>query len=205
MNQFMETPPETTPSSSLIDAFFPEGYEQELSEEAEAEKLLGEGVLSGLGVEERTRLLKQAVLRRQLLRLAMKGVDATQAARIVGCSKWTTREIYREPRFRQEVMGKVEGAFADIDHIFREKKKSLHERIDEQAERSFEGLVSLLDDTDTSNHLKAKIHMDFLDRSAESQKQTVVNHARLDPQQLIAAARTAVEMDNVVPFRKKVG
>ncbi len=150
------------------------------------------------------RLLAGAVLRTQLLRLAMKGVNATQAAKVVGVSSATAREVYREPEFRAEVLKKVNGAFEDIDAAFSSKKKTLHELIDEQAYRSCESLIDMLQDEQLHPSLKVKIHQDFLNRSEESMPKSGAVY-KVEPAELSRAAQVAQEMDNVIQFKKKTG
>jgi hypothetical protein len=149
-------------------------------------------------------LLKSAVRRTQLLRLAMRGMDAKQAALAVGCSHAHALQVYREPEFRRQALAKVESAFASIDASFAAHKLSLHEQIEEQAERSFLNLVELLNQ-DIHPSLKVKIHQDFLNRCEESQPQHKVNMGhKFSPEELQRAALTAREMDaNVTPITKR--
>lgn len=154
-------------------------------------------------------LLTTAVTRTQLLRLAMKGVNATRAAELVGCSPETARRHYADPSFRKHVLGKVDDAFRDVDAAFVLEKKSLHERISEQAERSFEELQVLLQDPELGNSLKVKIHQDFLNRAEDTAQVTKSLSANINPDQLLIAMRTAKEMDkaviNVAPLRREIG
>lgn len=155
--------------------------------------------------EPRTRLLQGVVLRQQLQRLAMKGLNATRAAQVVGCSKDTARAVYRDPEFRKEVIGRVDGAFADVDAAFIDQKRSLHQRLADKAEDAYEALCVMLDSQDTLPSLKAKIAMDFLDRNPETQAgHTVTKLGELvHPEQLAQAARIGREMDNkVIPMRR---
>lgn len=152
-------------------------------------------------------LLRTAVQRTQLLRLAMKGLNARQASKIVGCSSSQAALIYREPEFRQLALARVEAAFSGIDASYVEHKRSLHEQIEAQAEQSFLELVELLKE-EIHPSLKVKIHQDFLNRCEESQPQHKVNTGhRFSPEELQRAALTAREMDaNVTPITKrKVG
>jgi transposase len=133
----------------------------------------------------------------------MKGINATIAAKIVGCSKETSRKYYSDPSFRRDALEKVEQAFEGVDNNFIEEKKSIHERLAEQAENAFEELVSLLADKSTSTGYRIRIAQDFLDRNPETQAGFVARHTQVNPDQLIMAARTAKEMDNVIPIRKE--
>lgn len=148
------------------------------------------------------RLLTSAVLRVQLLRLAMKGVNATRAAEMLGCAPETARRHYADPTFRRAVLGKVDDAFVGVDAAFAEQKKTLHERLAEKADKAFEELCVLLDSQNTPMHLKVKIAQDFLDRNPETQAGFVQRHGKFDPEQLAAASRVAREMDNVVSITK---
>lgn len=159
-----------------------------------------------LGGEEKRTLLKGLVLRQQLIRLAMKGLNATRAASVVGCAKETARGIYRDPDFRKEVVGRVDGAFGDVDLAFVEQKKSLHERLAERAERAFDQLCNLLDNEETMPSLKVKIAQDFMDRNPETQAGHTTT--RLNPafqsEALAHAARIAREVDEkVIPMVRK--
>lgn len=152
---------------------------------------------SSLTSEDRQRLLRSAVLRVQLVRLAMKGLPASQAAAHLGISPATARIYYQEASFRQEVLGKVEGAFADVDVSFVTKRKTLHERLDEQAEASFDGLLELLQNKAVHPNVKVRIHQDFLNRSEQS-KPLTGNTLKMDPEWLARASSAAREMDNVI-------
>lgn len=151
--------------------------------------------------EVHQRLLKTAVTRVQLLRLAMRGMHASEAAKQLGIHAVTARGHYADPSFRREVLGKVEGAFADIDNAFTEKQKTLHERLEEQAAKSFEELVALADQDDLHPALKVKIHQDFLNRTDES-KPLTGHTTKIDPTWLHHAAGVAKEMDKVIEIRK---
>lgn len=156
--------------------------------------------------EERRVLLKGVVLRQQLARLAMKGLDATKAARVVGCHPATSRAVYRDPTFRREVYSKVEGAFTDVDKAFVEDKKSLHQRLAEEAESAFTELVTMLHDASTLPSIKVRIAQDFLDRNPETQAGHTITKLSpaLQSEQLSAAAASAREMDSkVIPMRRQ--
>lgn len=156
-------------------------------------------------------LLKTAVQRVQLLRLAMKGINAKRASEIIGCSHAHAAAQYRDPDFRRQVLAKVDRAFEDVDLGFVEGKRSLHELIETQAMDSFKDLVELLKE-DIHPSLKVRIHQDFLNRCEDSQPQHKVNAGhRFSPEELQRAALTAREIDanlvKVVPIRReeKVG
>lgn len=151
--------------------------------------------------EVRERLLKTAVTRTRLLRLAMRGMHAKAAAEVVGVSPQTARMHYADPDFRRAVLEKVNDAFADVDSAFEKKIVSLHERLEEQAARSFDELVLLAADTELHPALKVKIHQDFLNRVDES-KPLSGTTTKFDATQLQRAALVAREMDKVTPIRK---
>lgn len=159
-----------------------------------------------LDTETRRVTVRGMVARQQLVRLACKGLDATRAAKLVGMNPHTVRAIYREPAFRKEVYGKVDSAFVDVDKIFVETKKDLHELIAEQASNAFQVLKGMLEEESTLPSLKVKIAQDFLDRNPESQAGHSVT--RLNPalgvESLQQAARIAREMDEkVTPIRRR--
>lgn len=152
------------------------------------------------GIE--TRLLTTSVTRQRLLRLAMRGMHASEAAKIVGCNAMTARSHYSDPDFRRAVLARVDSAFSDTDAGFIERTKSLTERLEEQAMASFEQLRAMLDEEDIGKNLRYRIHTQFLDRHAES---APVSRSQIsfDSSQLKVAALAAHEMDNVTPIRKK--
>lgn len=159
-----------------------------------------------LGGFERKALLKGLVLRQQLIRLAMKGLNATRAAALVGCGKDTARGVYRDPDFRKEVLSRVDGAFVDVDNLFVETRKSIHERLAEKAEKAFDVLCDMLDSEETMPSIRMKVAHDILDRNPETQAGHTVT--RLNPalgsESLVQAARIAREMDEkVTPIRRR--
>lgn len=146
-------------------------------------------------------LVRQAVRRVQLLRLALKGLNAKQAAQVVGCSHQTALQIYADPEFRRACLSKLEGAFAGIDDTFARSHLSLHERLAEKSTAAFEVLCTMLDSESTHPSLRVKIAQDFLDRNPETQAGYTVQSKKWDPQQLAEAARVAREMDDrVIPI-----
>lgn len=156
------------------------------------------------GIE--TRLLTGVVLRAKALRLAMRGVTAAKAAELLGVSPAHMREIYRDPEFRKAVMARLQGAFEETDETFEEKTKTLHEMLEEQAVQSFQELVSIARDMTSSNALKARIHMDLLNRVPESaQRKVNIDGGVLTSSMLQQAAKAAREMDNVLPMPSKQG
>lgn len=159
--------------------------------------------LQDVPLEERPRLLMTAVMRIQLLRLAMKGMNATEAAQLVGCSSATARKHYADPSFRREVMGKVDKAFEGIDQAWAGKKKSLHELIDEQAYDSFHQLVSLLQSDDLAPSVKVRVHQDFLNRCEESQQKGSLTLQKIDVNQLMEASKVAQESEKVFEMKRR--
>ena len=152
-------------------------------------------------LELRDRLLTTSVTRVQLLRLAMKGLNATQAAKVVNCSPETARQHYADPEFRRAVLARVNEAFEGIDASFRERKATLHELLEEQAYKSCIELIDMVKDDSLHPSLRVKIHHDFLNRVEESAQQTKHSY-KLEPTDLRMAAKTAEEMDKVIPIRK---
>jgi len=154
------------------------------------------------GLELKDRLLRTSVTKIQLVRLAMKGLNATQAAKVVGISKETARAYYAEADFRKEVLSRVDAAFVDIDSAFCSKRKSLHEMLEEQAYKSCEDLVAMLENPDIHPSLRVKINQDFLNR-VEDTAQFSKQPYRMDAADLQHAAKVAMEVDKVVEIRKK--
>jgi len=188
---------------SMDDFFVVEGKQSSLPAGEETD-VSGEVVIEPEIREKlQSRILRVEVNRIQLLRCAMKGMDAVQAAAVVGLHPQTVRSYYEDPSFREAVRMKVDLALGGVDKAYAKRRKTLHEMIDEQAERSFVDLVTMLEDPELPAHHRIKINQDFLNRSAESMQKTAIAHAKLDPEQLLAAAKAANEMDKrVIPFRK---
>lgn len=151
------------------------------------------------------RLLPQAIRRAQMLRLALRGVNAKRASEIMSCSYATAREVYSDPGFRKACLGRLDDAFTDTDAAFAEKKKSLVERLEEKAEVAFEILCDMLETPETSAGHRIRIAQDLLNRHSET---APIQRAqfRLDPIELVHAAKVAREMDaeNVVQFPKQL-
>ncbi len=149
------------------------------------------------------RLLTSSLVRVQLMRLAMKGMSATEAAKILGIQPATAMRHYRSKEFRDAVLRKVEGAFADIDKNFEEKQKTLHEKLEEQAAKSFDDLVRMLEDKTLAPAHRIKINQDFLNRSEQTQPMSKVTTGGVDGEALRRAAVAAQEMEaGVVPIKK---
>jgi hypothetical protein len=156
------------------------------------------------------RLLASSVLRLNLLKCAREGLPATQAAARVGCNVETARYIYREPSFREEALGAVNRAFADLDAAFLAEKRSWGEELEQRAWKSFDAINELLEGDDLAPSVKLRAHEKFLDRIAASAPVHNVRHVPFDATQLRLAASAAEEMDNVVPIavgkgRRKTG
>lgn len=167
---------------------------------------LADAVARVEGEVERPRLLRSAVLRAQLLRLALRGVNAKQACEVLGCSYHVARSHYADPSFRAQVLQRVEGALAYADERFALQNRSLHERIADAAEEGFERLVEMLRDPGTANPLKARIAQDFLNRVPEAAPHSSVLHRHsFTAEELSSAAKAAAEMGEagrVIEIRK---
>jgi hypothetical protein len=143
---------------------------------------LPEGLALRLAEDEfagtRKKLLKHVVLRAQLLRVALRGVTAKEAAKIVGCGYWVARSVYADDDFRRIVLSKVEGALAYADEKFQGQQKSLHERLAEKSERAFDVLCEMLEDPSTNAGLRFRVATSFLDRNPETapNKNVAVEH-----------------------------
>lgn len=148
----------------------------------------------------KTRLMRTAVDRIRLKRLAMRGINASEAAKIIGCHAETARTHYSDPAFRHEVTDMVDSAFAGTDAAFLERTKSLTERLEEQAGKSFQALIDMLDPNThggrlISDNLAFRIHTGFLDRHGETAAISK-SHISLDPMELTIAAKAAREMES---------
>lgn len=150
---------------------------------------------------DRARLLSSAVTRAQLMRCAMKGINATKAALLVGCTTSFARRTYADPAFKRECLAIVEGVFGDIDKVYAEKRRDLHAELESQALKSFDDLVTMLEDDELTPAIRMRINQDFLDRSAATASYAP-RSADLGAQQLQIAAAAAREMDNVIPITK---
>lgn len=144
------------------------------------------------------RLIHTASRRAQLLRLAARGINAKDAALMVGVNPQTARGIYADPRFRQDVQKLIDNAFEGVDSNWARKKKTMHERLEEVADRSFEILETMLEDAATPKPLRTRIAQDFLDRNPETQAGFKTQTTIIDANMLTLAARTAKEMDKAV-------
>ena len=142
--------------------------------------------------------LINAVVRTRLKRLAMRGMNATQAAEEVGWSPQTVRNVYRDPSFRQEVLGSLEGVFSEVDTIFKDTQMSMNEKMELRACEAFDLMWELMKSEDTSTNQKIKIATDFLDRSDITNKRhtTINKNAEVLTAEALARASTAAqEMD----------
>lgn len=157
---------------------------------------------------EQPRLLRTAVLRAQLLRLALRGLTAKQASEILRCSYYTARQQYHDPAFRAQVLTRVEGAMAYADERFDAGQRTLHQRLADTSERAFEILQEMLvngEDAGVTPGLRAKIAIEFMDRNPElaaTHKSEHIHEHRVTSDDLIIAARTAAEMSSskIIPI-----
>ena len=154
-----------------------------------------------------SRGLRKSVLRMQLLRMAMRGITMKEAAMSLDISPDQVSVHYRDPDFQKEVIRRVSGAFQDPDSEFIENKKTLLERVNEQAERSFDRLVNILDQKLLAPRDEVRVHQDFLDRAKDTSK-IERREVLIDHNALANAAKVAAEMDRhsgkIVNIRKAV-
>lgn len=163
--------------------------------------------------EPTARQLRRSVLRVQLLRLAQRGLKAKQAAQALNIPESQALTHYRDPLFQKEVMLRVSTVFSGSDNEFASRALTLHEKIQQQAEKSFDELARLLQEDVLPTSLKVKVHQDFLNRSEESQPMTKVTHSGMpfDAEKLAIAAvaaeeiRASMEGKLVVLPERKVG
>jgi len=92
------------------------------------------------------------------------------------------------------VLGSIDEVYEPVDEAFVEHRRSFHEKLEEQAHKSFEDLVQMLGNPTLQPALRAKINLSFLDRHPESQEGNIRTH-KIDPQALMLAAAVAREMD----------
>ena len=152
-------------------------------------------------------LLRSAVLRAKLLRCSMRGMNATQAAKIVGCSVATACAIYRESSFRRQTMGMVEGALSPGDQLYQERTKTVQERIQDATDTAFDLLMEVLADPTEDKRLRVKVAEGLLDRNPDTAKQsqsTTTEIHRFSVEELALAARAADELDrhSILPIRR---
>lgn len=147
-------------------------------------------------------LLRQAVRRAQLLRCALRGLTAKDAAAFVGCSHATACGVYNDPGFRRMVLEKQAGVFEGVDERFEKKQLSLHERIERKAVDAFEKLCDLLDSPETNPSLQFRVAQDILDRTPEVAK--AAPRAAEDLESVLRiAASAASDMDAKVVEMKR--
>lgn len=146
--------------------------------------------------------LPKEVMRARLLRLALRGQNARQAAQACGYAYDTVRRIYADPAFQADFRKRVDLAFEDVDTEFIQSQKSLADKVSEKANTAFTVLCELLESEQTLAGHKIKIAQDILDRTAETATFSPRTTA-LDADKLRAAALAARDMDNVIPIRKK--
>lgn len=135
----------------------------------------------------------------------MRGLNAKDASKALGVGVEMARRHYSDPDFQREVMNRVNGAFDGVDQRYGEEKEGMHERLAKAAERSFDILSDMLEKDETTDSMKARIAMNFMDRNPETQAGHTVRSGELSPETLSRAAKTARDMDNVVEMKKKVG
>lgn len=147
-------------------------------------------------------LLRREVQKRQILRLALRGLTAKQTSEALGIGVYTVRAWYADPEFRRVVLSKVEGALAYADETFLRQNKTLHQKIAEKSESAFEKMCEMMDSPNVSEGLRLRVCQDFLDRNPEAAKHSSVEHEhmhRFSAEELRNAAKTASEMDLKTP------
>lgn len=150
------------------------------------------------------RLLRREVQKRQLLRLALRGLTAKQSSEALGIGVYTARAWYADPEFRKTVLSKVEGALAYADETFLKQSKTLHEKIAEKSESAFEKMCEMMDSPNVSEGLRLRVCQDFLDRNPDAAKHSAVEHQHnFSAEELRNAAKAAAEMDSR-PARSKI-
>ena len=158
-----------------------------------------------LAVEAEPRLLKTAVIRAQLLRCALRGLNAKQAAAVVKCSHSVALSAYSDPGFRESAMKQLNAAFEGVDAGFVEKKESWFDRLDRAADKAFEELMGMLERDNLDDAHRIKICQDFLDRTPETASQSAEHrYAHFNAEELALAARTAEEMNQALVAMRRL-
>jgi hypothetical protein len=155
-----------------------------------------------LALQHEPKLVKQLVVRARLLRFALRGLNARQAAQLIGEPYQTVRAIYADPTFKREVQQRINGAFEGVDSQFVAEQKTVTDAIKDKAGAAFNYLCELLEDPNAHPGYRMRAAQDILDRNEDTQAGSTITK-RIDPAQLALAARTAQEMDDVIPIRKK--
>lgn len=150
------------------------------------------------------RLVRQVARRAWLLRLAMRGLNAKEAAAIVGCSPAVVRDMYRDDNFKAEVKRRINVALDTGDEKFVAAQLTLAEKIRRKGDKAFEILCTLLEDPDVHPATRVRIAQDLLNRNEETQAGFQVTKKTFDTEKLRHAALVAAEMDGrVIPIRKE--
>lgn len=168
--------------------------EKLMAEKPEVFKNLAEGKPVEVDLQTEKRAMHGAVLRMALLRMAMRGASAREAAKVIGCHYNTAKTYYSDPAFKRAVFQRVEEAFGELDSASASRARSLHALIEEQALKSFEDLVGMLQSPDLAAAHRIKINQDFLNRCEESQQMSK-HTTSLDATTLMRAGETAKEME----------
>src|SRR5271170_4085798 len=155
-----------------------------------------------MNVEVEPRLLTTALRRARLMRCALRGLDAKMAARVVGCSHATARQVYADPAFRRRVRQGLEGVLEGADAAYVAKQLTLHEQIEHKAQTAFDILTKIMEDDRAQPALRVKVAQDLLDRNPETQSGHTVTAREEFVEALDAARLAASEIDNVINIRR---
>jgi hypothetical protein len=156
----------------------------------------------------REKHLRRAILFTKLLRCAIRGMSAKEAAKYVGCWRGVAQEIYRDPSFRAQVRERVESSMASGDAEFMQREQTLQDKIAAASNKAFDVLQEMLEDTQQDPRLRVRVAEGFLDRNPEAARKTESKSTHthnFSVEQLMNAARTADELyaHNVLPIPKK--
>lgn len=138
----------------------------------------------------------------ELVRLLLGRYTLKECAALLEVTYSTLCARARRPEFLDRLRELSKETWAETDRELRLIHGNVTERLVLLSERALTELEALMDDEGTDDRLRAKIAMDFLDRTAETSKSTkslVKNtHEFINPLQLKHAAAAAREMDDSV-------
>lgn len=146
--------------------------------------------------------MSHAVLRTRLKRLAARGLRATDAARQLGVSPSTVRNIYNDPNFRTEALGMLNNAFEDVDTNLKKSLLSTDEELELGAAEALHGLLSLMRDSEALTiNQKIKVYTEMMDRGNITNRKSTSYSGTVDEAKLLSAetlarnAQAAAEME----------
>jgi hypothetical protein len=138
-------------------------------------------------------LVHEHSLKVKLKALALEGKPAAEAAALLQCPPETVEKVYADGEFRAELLAPILRALGITNTP---AKRRWPERLAESAEKAFDVLDGMLDDTAVPSGVKAKVAQDFLDRNEGTQASRKIEHTfKLDDPALKRALESARHMD----------